>query len=133
MQSTGLTDRNGKEIFISDLVKFEDSEQFYEVVIDDSSQIPVFKNERGFMALFTRHKDVEVVGNIYDMTYNSLEEMIEREYKKSQAIVDKGAFGDEDCLNWWRGRLDAWEWCKEQLERDKLLKRDGGQAYVSSL
>lgn len=52
------------------------------------------------------------------MTYKTLEEMIESEYKKTKAIVDRDGFGDEDCLNWWKGRLDAWKWCKEQLERD---------------
>lgn len=50
--------------------------------------------------------------------YKNLEEMIEGELKLSQDIVNKGAYGDEEKLAWWEGRLDAWKWCKEQLERD---------------
>jgi hypothetical protein len=50
--------------------------------------------------------------------YQNLNEMIEKEYKLSQDIVNKGAYGDKDNLKWWEGRLDAWKWCKEQLERD---------------
>ena len=50
--------------------------------------------------------------------YKNLEEMIEKEYKLSQDIVNANCYGDEEKLIWWQGRLDAWKWCKEQLERD---------------
>ena len=52
------------------------------------------------------------------MSYKNLEEMIEKEYKLSNDIVDNKAYGDDEKLLWWKGRLDAWKWCKEQLERD---------------
>lgn len=52
------------------------------------------------------------------MQYKNLEEMIQKEYKLSKDIVNAKAYGDEEKLIWWEGRLDAWKWCMEQLDRE---------------
>ena len=44
--------------------------------------------------------------------------MIEKEFKLSAEIVARDCFGDKEKLIWWQGRLDAWKWCMEQLEKE---------------
>ena len=64
-QWTGLKDKNGKDIYISDLVKNQDG-NIYEVIINDFMQIPVIDSELGQGALFNHHYQCEVIGNIYE-------------------------------------------------------------------
>lgn len=67
MQFTGHTDKNGKEIYIHDVIKFSEIDFPYEVIINDFMQIPVVDNELGQMRLHECHSIIEVVGNIYQV------------------------------------------------------------------
>lgn len=54
--------------------------------------------------------------------YDDLKDMIKGEFQICSDIVARKAFGDEEKLLWWEGRLDAWKWCLEQLERERKVK-----------
>lgn len=54
--------------------------------------------------------------------YDDLEDMIKGEFQVCSNIVAREAFGDKEKLLWWEGRLDAWKWCLEQLERESKVK-----------
>jgi uncharacterized phage protein (TIGR01671 family) len=73
MQFTGFYDKNGKEIYIGDVVEIEveTTEGFYrtdryEVIINDFMKIPVIDNELGQDKLFNCYHFCKVIGNRYE-------------------------------------------------------------------
>lgn len=83
MQSTGILDKNGKEVFEGDIVRFFDS--LYTVFYDIKDRWVV-----DYMSNFSSEESIEIIGNIYEnlvYIFKNLEVEIEKiERRRTQNV-----------------------------------------------
>ncbi|WCK57558.1 hypothetical protein PP175_26190 (plasmid) [Aneurinibacillus sp. Ricciae_BoGa-3] len=60
-QTTGFFDKNNKEIFFSDSVKFDDSDFIYQVTMNDFIKVAVVDGDDGQMELHKCYRQIEIL------------------------------------------------------------------------
>jgi len=65
-QYTGLKDKNGKEIYEGDIVKFEDTKHIGIVCLKDGEFLVEELPKRNAVRLLWCEKHAEIIGNIYE-------------------------------------------------------------------
>jgi uncharacterized phage protein (TIGR01671 family) len=72
-KNVGLKDKEGKDIYVGDVVLLEGEttegfyrDDYYEVIINEFNMIPAIDSHIGQMQLYRYHRICKVMGNIYE-------------------------------------------------------------------